>query len=160
MSINKFYNLAKYQLYPICRSITGRGTRKTLSIIKSQFPSLKILKILSGKKVYDWTVPLEWRLKKAQVHDKFGKKIIDYKSNNLQVIGYSAPKKKIVSKKELLKNISTLSKQPNAIPYITSYYKKRWGFCLSQNKKNEINRKYDDQDKFKIVIDSKSRRRK
>ena len=155
MNINFYYKLAKEKLFPLCRSLTGYGNVETLQILKKYEKFLKIKKFSSGKKVYDWTVPLEWRLKKAQVHDKFGKKIIDYKSNNLQVIGYSAPKKKIVSKKELLKNISTLSKQPNAIPYVTSYYRKKWGFCLSHNKKNEINRKYDDQDKFKIVIDSK-----
>ena len=154
MSINKFYNLAKYQLYPICRSITGRGTRKTLSIIKSQFPSLKILKILSGKKVYDWKVPSEWNVSDAYVVDKNGKKIIDFKKNNLHLIGYSISINKNLKKKDLLSKIKSLPTQPLAIPYATSYYKSTWGFCASHKQKKNIEKNYLKNDTFKAVIKS------
>ena len=33
MSVKKFYNLAKKDFFPLCRSITGKGTLKTLKII-------------------------------------------------------------------------------------------------------------------------------
>ncbi len=152
MSIKKFYNLGKKVLYPICRSITGSGQKKTLRIIKKEFPSLHIKKIKSGKKVYDWKVPFEWNIKDAYVIDKFGVKIIDFKKNNLHVMGYSSPVKRLFKKDDLLKKLYSLPNQPRAIPYITSYYKKNWGFCVSHNQKKEIKKKYKKNDLFKIVI--------
>ena len=154
MSINKFYNLAKYQLYPICRSLTGKGNRKTLSIIKSKFPSLKILKILSGKKVYDWKVPSEWNVSDAYVIDKDNEKIIDFKKNNLHLIGYSISINKNLKKKDLLSKIKSLPTQPLAIPYATSYYKSTWGFCASHKQKKNIEKNYLKNDTFKAVIKS------
>jgi aminopeptidase-like protein len=152
MSIKKFYNLGKNVLYPICRSITGSGQKKTLRIIKNEFPSLNIRKIRSGKKVYDWKVPFEWNIKNAYVIDKFGNKIIDFKKNNLHVMGYSSPVKRAFKKEDLLKKLYSLPNQPKAIPYITSYYKKNWGFCVSHKQKKEIRKKYKKNDIFKVVI--------
>ena len=152
MSIKKFYNLGKNVLYPICRSITGSGQKKTLRIIKNEFPSLNIRKIRSGKKVYDWKVPFEWNIKNAYVIDKFGNKIIDFKKNNLHVMGYSSPVKRTFKKEDLLKKLYSLPNQPKAIPYITSYYKKNWGFCVSHKQKKEIRKKYKKNDIFKVVI--------
>ena len=76
MSIKKYFHLAKNSLFPICRSLTGKGIKKTLKIIKKEFPKLEILKIKSGTKVFDWKVPNEWSVNKAFVEDKYGKKII------------------------------------------------------------------------------------
>ena len=152
MSIKKFYNLGKNVLYPICRSITGSGQKKTLRIIKNEFPSLNIRKIRSGKKVYDWKVPFEWNIKNAYVIDKFGNKIIDFKKNNLHVMGYSSPVKRAFKKEDLLKKLYSLPNQPKAITYITSYYKKNWGFCVSHKQKKEIRKKYKKNDIFKVVI--------
>ena len=151
--INKYFKLGK-KLFPICRSLTGAGTRKTLNIIKNEFPNLKIHKIKSGSKVYDWKVPPEWNIKKAYVIDKKGKKIIDFKNNNLHVIGYSVPIKTKISRDTLLKNLHSLPKQPNAIPYKTSYYKKFWGFCITHYQKKDIIKNYKNSDKFKVLIDS------
>ena len=137
MTVNKFYNLGKNVLYPICRSITGNGQKKTLKIKKKEFPNLNIKKIRSGK-VFDWKIPPEWNIKDAYVIDKFGVKIIDFKQNNLHVMGYSSPVKKLLKKKDLLRKLYSLPNQPRAIPYITSYYKKNWGFCVSHNQKKEI----------------------
>jgi aminopeptidase-like protein len=155
MSIKKYYNLGKNILYPINRSITGKGTRKTLAIIKSQFPNLKIKSIKSGTKAFDWTVPPEWNVKEAYIEDKYGEKIIDFKNNNLHLLGYSMPVKKKILKQELLSRIDVLEKQPNAIPYICSYYKKTWGFCTSFNQKKKIMKEYKKKDSFKIIIDSR-----
>ena len=152
--MKKFYELGKNTLFPICRSLTGDGFRKSLKIIKSEFPELKIKKIRSGTKVFDWNIPAEWNIFDAYILDKNNNKIIDFKENNLHLVGYSIPINKYIKKKELLKNLYCLKNQPKAIPYITSYYKKRWGFCLSYNQLNKIKKEYSEKDSFKVVINS------
>ena len=154
MSSDKFFSIAKNDLFPICRSITGKGIRKTLQIIKKEFPILKIHKIKSRTKVFDWTIPPEWNLYDGYILDKYNKKIVDFKKNNLHVVGYSAPINKFLSKKKLFKHIYSLPNQQNAIPYITSYYKKTWGFCVNHLEKKKIDKDYKDRDKFKVVIKS------
>ena len=155
MSIKKFYNIGKNILFPICRSITGPGAKKTLQIIKSEFNDLKIKKENSGKKIFDWVIPPEWQINNAFVTDKYNNKIINFKLNNLHVVNYSIPIKKQFTKKLLLNKIHTIKKKPNAIPYITSYYKKNWGFCVTHNHKKQIDKTYKDNDKFFVQIDSK-----
>ena len=152
--IDKYYNLGKNILFPINRSITGKGIVKTLKILKQIHPKLKIKYFKSGKKVFDWIIPSEWNVKNAYVLDQVGEKIIDFKKNNLHLMGYSIPVNKKVSKKELLDKLFSSQKVKNAIPYVTSYYKKNWGFCVSKNHKNEINKKYKKDERFKILIDS------
>ena len=154
MTIKKYYNQAKNELFPICRSITGDGVRKTLKIIKKNFSSLKIKEVPSGQKVFDWTIPPEWNINNAYVIDKYNNKIIDFKNNNLHIVNYSYPINKILTKKELLKHVHSLPNKKNAIPYITSYYKKDWGFCTTHKQKIEIDKNYKNQDKFKVVINS------
>jgi len=152
--MKKFFEIGKNILYPICRSITGKGVVTTLNIIKKEFSNLKIKKIKSGTKVFDWNIPPEWNVSDAYVVDKKGLKIIDFKNNNLHLVGYSVPINKTISKEKLFKNLHTLKNQPTAIPYITSYYKKRWGFCVSYNQLKKIERKYSQKDKFNVVINS------
>ena len=154
MITNKYYQIAKKKLYPLCRSITGNGVRNTLKIIKKEFPRLKILEVRSNQKVFDWKIPPEWNIKDAYVIDKNDKKIINFKKHNLHVVNYSTRTKKVITKKMLLKKLHSLPKQPNAIPYVTSYYKKEWGFCISQYQKNKISKQYTNKDKFKVFIDS------
>ena len=154
MSIKKYFQLAKYTLFPICRSITGNGTLKTLKIIKKNFPNLKIIKVKSGTRVFDWKVPNEWNIKDAYITDKFNKKIVSFKKNNLHLVGYSKPLSKILSKKKLFQHIYSLPDKPNAIPYVTSYYKKQWGFCITHRQKLKFDKKYKKSDMFKIIINS------
>lgn len=154
MSSDKYYSIAKNNLFSICRSLTGNGVRKTLQVIKKEFKNLKIHKVKSGTKVFDWTVPPEWNISDAYILDKYNKKIVDFKKNNLHVVGYSIPTKKLLSKKKLLSYIHSLPNQPNAIPYVTSYYKKTYGFCISHIEKKKLDKKYEDTDKFKVVIKS------
>ena len=153
MITNKIYNIGK-KIFPINRSITGVGTRKTLKILKSIVPQLKIKKINAGEKVFDWAIPSEWNVNEAFIKDKYGKKIIDIKTNNLHLVGYSEPVHCFLKKKKLLKRINSLKKQPNAIPYITSYYKKYWGFCSTEKQKKNILKDYKNSDIFEIKIDS------
>jgi len=154
MNINRYYNLAKNILFPINRSITGNGIKKTLHIIKKEIPFLNIKKIQSGSKVFDWTIPDEWNITDAYVKDKYNKKIINFKNNNLHVLGYSSPVNKKISKSKLMERIYFLKNQPTAIPYVTSYYNRNWGFCISYNQKKNILRKYNKSDQFRVFINS------
>ena len=147
--MKKLIDLAK-KLYPINRSITGRGVVRTLKIIKKDhLPSLKIKKIKSGKKVYDWKIPPEWNIQDAFVKDRFGKKIIDFKKNNLHVVSYSKKINRYVNKNELNKHLFSIPKKPKAIPFVTSYYKPFWGFCISNQERKKIKG-----NKFYVKIDS------
>ena len=125
-------------LFPLCRSITGNGTRKTLSYFEKINSELKRLKFKSGKKVFDWNIPLEWNIKDAYIKHQSGKKFAIFKKNNLHIVGYSIPINKILNELELKNKIYTDKKRPNAIPYVTSYYKKNWGFCMSEKQKKKI----------------------
>ena len=154
MSITRYYNLIKFKMFPICRSITGDGVKKTLKIIKNQFPKLKVYSIKSGTKVFDWKIPSEWNITEAYVLDKNNKKIINFKDNNLHLVNYSIPVNKILDKKGLLSRLHTIKKLPSAIPYVTSYYKKYWGLCCSYSYKKKIIKNYNNEDKFKIIINS------
>ena len=150
-------NLIKFgkKIFPICRSITGNGTLLTLREIKKNYlKNLKIKKIPSRKKVFDWRIPDEWNIKYAYVIDKNSKKIIDFKINNLHVINYSEPQNKIINKKQLLAKLNFINDYPDAIPYVTSYYKKNWGFCVTKNQYDKIKKNYKDSDKFRVKISS------
>ena len=96
--LRDYYDYAKYKLFPICRSLTGDGNKKTLNLIKKKIKFLKIKSFQSGSKVYDWRIPPEWNIKSASIKDKFGKKLVDFSDNNLHLVGYSIPIKKKVNK--------------------------------------------------------------
>ena len=129
---NEIHNFAK-QLWPINRSITGEGVRATLNKISQQLPDLEIKSVPSGTEVFDWKVPKEWQAEEAYIVTPSGEKICDFKVNNLHLLGYSISFEGSLSLEKLKEHLYTLPEQPDAIPYITSYYKERWGFCLCQN---------------------------
>ena len=136
MKQNKFYKLIK-KLFPYNRSLAGPENYKTLKVLKKINPSLKILSFKSGEKVFDWIVPNEWKVNEAWVKLD-GKKIIDFKKNNLHLLNYSYSIHKKIHFNDLKKYLYSIPKQPDAIPYITSYYKKKWGFCLTHNQKKKL----------------------
>ena len=144
--IHKFAN----KLWKINRSITGEGVRETLTHIKKCLPNLTIESVSSGKKVFDWVVPPEWHVSKAYIIAPDGKKICDFSINNLHLVGYSVPFHQKMRLEELQKYLHSLPEQPNAIPYITSYYQKRWGFCLTQEQRDAL-----DEGVYEVIIDSK-----
>ena len=112
-------------LYPIYRCLTGEGVRETLSYIKNQVGSLKIDYFKSGLKAYDWIIPNEWSITDAYIECD-DVKIIDFKKNNLHVVGYSSAVNKILSYNQLIKKLHYLKDLPNAIPYRTNYYLEDW----------------------------------
>ncbi len=142
------YKLAE-KLFPICRSITGDGVRQTLEILKSEYDGLCIYEVPSGTRVFDWTVPREWNIRDAYIEDSHGGRVIDFKENNLHVLGYSLPMDGTLSLEELKTIIYTQPEQPDVIPYVTSYYQERSGFCMSENQKNSLK-----EDTYHCVIDS------
>ena len=108
-----------------------------------------VREVPSGTQVFDWSVPKEWNIRDAWIKDSKGNKILDFKDNNLHVVGYSLPVNKKVNLEELKTIIYTQPEQPDAIPYVTSYYKERYGFCMTQNQKNNLK-----EDNYHIFIDS------
>ncbi|GGT37319.1 DUF4910 domain-containing protein [Nonomuraea spiralis] len=120
------------RLYPLCRSITGDGLRRTLDVIDGSIP-LKVSEVPTGTKVLDWTIPREWNIRDAYVKDAAGNRVVDFHDNNLHVVGYSVPVEATMSLEELRGRLHTLPGQPDLVPYRTSYYAETWGFCLSQN---------------------------
>lgn len=137
------------KLWKINRSITGEGVRQTLAELKDIIPSLKVHSVPSGASVFDWTIPKEWKVREAYIIAPNGEKLCQFSENNLHLLGYSTPFKGQISFAELKEHLYTLPEQPNAIPYITSYYKERWGFCLTHE---QLERLVDGE--YEVFIDS------
>ena len=133
------YSLAK-ELYPIYRSITGDGVRKSLEIIRDYIDAsdFKIYEVKTGTKAFDWNVPKEWRIRDGYIESETGERYAQFSQNNLHIMGYSVPVDKWVKREELENCIYTQQDQMDAIPYVTSYYKERYGFCMSENEKQSL----------------------
>lgn len=137
------------QLFKINRSITGDGVRETLNALKKFIPDLTITEVPTGTSVFDWTIPKEWRVNDAYIISPNGNKICSFKENNLHLVGYSTPIHTKLNLSELQNNLHSLPDQPTAIPYVTSYYQERWGFCLTQQQRNSL-----DDGEYEVFIDS------
>jgi aminopeptidase-like protein len=119
------------ELYPICRSITGDGVRATLEVVGREL-DLEVHEVPTGTQVLDWTVPREWNVRDAWVAGPDGKRVIDFQASNLHLMGYSVPVRATMGLAELRRHLHTLPERPDWVPYRTSYYAERWGFCASQ----------------------------
>jgi len=125
-------------LFPLCRSLTGLGTQKTLSYFEKINPELKRISFKTGEKVFDWEIPKQWNIKDAYIEHENGNRYAEFSKSNLHVVGYSSPIDKIISKNELFRHIYTQADQPDLIPFVASYYENNWGFCISENEKNNL----------------------
>lgn len=135
------------RLFPLNRSLTGDGVAETYKILQEIAP-FKIIKVKTGTKVFDWTVPPVWNVTEAYIEFK-GKKILDFKDNNLHLVGYSIPVDEIISLEDLQFHLHSLKDQPDLIPYVTSYYERDWGFCMPFRQRKGLKR-----GKYHVVIKS------
>lgn len=151
MQGTEMYNLIK-KLFPINRSLTGKGVRESLDIINKKIIhyDLDIKEVLSGKRVYDWIIPKEWNVKKAYIKDSKNKIVVNFENNNLHLMGYSKPINGKYKYSELIKHLYTLPDQPDAIPYVTSYYSENWGFSITYNDFIKL----DKSETYYVLIDS------
>jgi len=136
------------ELYPICRSVTGNGVRKTLEIIGRYIP-VELHEVPTGTQVFDWTVPKEWNIQDAYVKNSRGEKVIDFQASNLHVLNYSVPVHRKMSLAELRGHLFSSPDYPDSIPYRTSYFKDNWGFCMSHTQYEAL-----EEDEYEVVIDS------
>jgi aminopeptidase-like protein len=145
---NEVYNFLS-KLFPINRSISGSGVIETLQLINGVIPDLEIKNIPTGTTVYDWEIPDVWNVNEAFIKNEKGIKVVDFNENNLHLMGYSTPINQLMSKSELLPHLFFIQDIPDAIPYVTSYYKKNWGFCISRNQLANLG-----EGPFEVLIDS------
>ncbi|MFL6263109.1 MAG: DUF4910 domain-containing protein [Thermoanaerobaculia bacterium] len=136
------------EAFPVCRSITGDGVRRTLGMIQERIP-LEIREVPTGTQVFDWTVPKEWNIRDAWIKDPSGHKVVDFQDCNLHVLNYSVPVHERLPLAELKKHLFTLPDKPDLIPYRTSYYKETWGFCLRHRTLEEL-----PEGEYEVLIDS------
>jgi aminopeptidase-like protein len=137
------------ELFPICRSITGNGVRETLRLLSNIHP-ISVTEVASGTHVFDWTVPDEWNIRDAYIKDSSGRRVVDFKRHNLHVLSYSAPVRAQMRLAELEPHLYSLPDQPDLIPYRTSYYARRWGFCMTHKERQALDRS----EIYEVVIDS------
>ncbi len=135
-------------MYPICRSITGDGVRRTLDLIEQVIP-LQRHEVPTGTQAYDWEVPREWNIRDAYVADQTGRRVIDFRAHSLHVVGYSAPVRRRMTLDELQPHLHSRPDRPDWIPYRTSYYREDWGFCLRHRDRERLTPGV-----YEVVIDS------
>jgi aminopeptidase-like protein len=136
------------ELYPICRSITGDGIRRTLGMIQDRIP-LETVSVPTGSRVFDWTVPKEWNIRDAYIKTPDGQRVVDFRKCNLHVLNYSVPVHTTMPLSELRSHLFTAPEHPDWIPYRTSYYNEDWGFCLSHNQMLAL-----EEGDYEVCIDS------
>ena len=137
-------------LFPICRSITGPGIKKTLNYFEKINPDFKRIKFKSRSQVFDWKIPDEWHIDDAYIQHESGIKFAEFKKNNLHLVNYSMSVDKILTLNQLKKKIYTNKNLKNAIPYVTSYYKKSWGFCMKYSEYTKLPK-----GNYKVYVSSK-----
>ena len=137
-------------LFPINRSLTGEGNRSTLQYLSARLENkLSLMSVSTGEVFFDWTVPKEWKVREAWIADETGNKVVDFVNNNLHLVGYSQPINQWLDLAHLQTHLHSLPDQPDAIPYVTSYYQPTWGFCLTHNNRNSLR-----SGKYHVYIDS------
>ncbi len=137
------------RLFPLCRSITGHGLRQTLRALAEVTP-FDLVEVPSGTVCYDWTIPDEWNVRDAYVADSSGRRLIDFRASNIHLVNYSCPFEGTLTFDELAPHLHTLPDLPTAIPYRTTYYNRTWGFCLTHEQFQRLDRRAT----YRVVVDT------
>lgn len=138
------------RLWPLPRSLTGDGVRRTHDILAETMP-LTRLEVASGTRAFDWTVPDEWRVRAAYVVGPDGTRVVDHADSNLHLLGYSTAFRGRLTRAELDRHLYSLPDRPDAVPYATSYYSPRWGFCLTQRRRDAL-----PEGEYEVVVDTET----
>ena len=145
---SEMYGWAR-DLFPVCRSLTGNGTRQTLAYLRDIVPEMTLHDVRSGTAAFDWIVPDEWNIAGGYIENEAGERVVDFADSNLHVVGYSQPVDGIFTLEELDPHLHSLPDRPDTVPYITSYYARNWGFCLTHNTRETMKA-----GRYRCVIDS------
>ena len=137
-SAGSFMHALAQQLWRYPRSLTGNGVRSTLADIAELLPDLSIHEVPSGTAVFDWVVPDEWNIHEAYILGPSGERIADFQVNNVHLVSYSTPVEFELDLAELQEHLHSIPDYPNAIPYVTSYYNRTWGFCLTHRERESL----------------------
>lgn len=136
------------RLWPLMRSITGVGVRATHDILAEIVP-LERIEVPTGTRVFDWDVPKEWVVRDAYVIAPDGRRILDIRVSNLHLVNYSIPFRGRIDLAEFDRHLHSIPELPTAIPYITSYYAPRWGFCIADAERRSLPK-----GEYEVVIDT------
>lgn len=126
------------ELWPLPRSLSGAGLRATLRRLGEGLPGYRLIEVPSGTPVLDWIVPDEWAVRSAWIEAPDGRRFCDFAVDPLHLVGYSVGVDAELDLADLQPYLHSLPAQPDAIPYVTSYYRRRWGFCLSQRERESL----------------------
>ena len=136
------------ELFPIPRSLTGKGVRDTLAVLAREIP-LEIVETPSGTTIFDWVVPREWNLREAWIEGPGPDRIVDVADSPLHVLGYSLPVDDVLTLDELRSHVFTHAEDPDLVPYRTSYWEEQWGFCMSRRLLESL-----EEGDYRVVIDA------
>jgi aminopeptidase-like protein len=137
------------RLWPIARSLTGPGFRETLAILAETAGEMELHRWATGEPVLDWTIPDEWTIREAWIRGPDGERVVDFAEHTLHVLGYSEPIHRTMPLEELQRHLHSLPELPEAIPYVTSYYRRRWGFCLAHSARERL-----PEGEYEVMIDA------
>ncbi len=126
------------RLFPINRSLTGDGVRETFAILQEHLPGLVTHEVPTGTHVLDWTVPDEWNVTTAYLEGPDGTRVVDFADCNVHLVGYSTPVDVRIELSELQHHLHSDHEHRQAIPYVTSYYNRTWGFCLTAEQREGL----------------------
>ena len=103
------------ELRPLCRSVSGPGTRRILDVIDREIGLIRT-EVPSGSPALDWLVPPEWSVSEAWIRDDGGTTVADLADGTPSVVDRSPAVRGRMPLSELRAHVFTLPDQPGRIP--------------------------------------------